>query len=68
MGDLMERGGGGFLIFFRWKGGRGGLSEGGGLIWEGGLNRGFTVLLKIFCLLSVYNANPDSLSSRKVFF
>ena len=41
-----ERGGGGFLIFFRWKGG------GGGLIWEGGLNRGFTVLLKIFCLLS----------------
>ena len=36
MGDLMERGGGGFLIFFRWKGGRGGLSEGGGLFERGG--------------------------------
>ena len=49
-GPLMESGA--FLIFFPWKGGGGCLLEGGGLIWEGGLNRGFTALFKIFCLLS----------------
>ena len=48
----MERGGGGlfnFLPLKRWKGG--GYQREGGL-FESRLNRGFTVLFKIFCLLS----------------